>query len=151
MNSDMLKLVCGVLPVYGRYDTAERRATLAAWAETTRWIMEWRDPDDDPVVPPITEATWARAVEWIANLLLIKPAIPLPTLSPSSHGRIDMLWKTAAGDVLLCFPAVPDVQVSYYADNTKGEYDKGTFLLPDRLSSPITSILLYFTRGDTHD
>jgi hypothetical protein len=110
--------------------------TLLQAIESSRELLNLPEDWDEAGSPPIEEATWRKATEFLkrhTGLLYAKYGIVLPTprIAPGPDGSLDFHWKTGRRELLLNVPR-GDEPASFYGDSygtnsIKGQLDVRAF------------------------
>lgn len=104
--------------------------------ESSRELLSLPADWDEAGSPPIEEATWRKATEFLkrhVSLLYAKYGIVLPTprIAPGPDGSLDFHWKTERCELLLNVPRADEL-ASFYGDryginSIKGQLDVRAF------------------------
>ena len=102
-------------PTANRQMVQERLSRLVA---ESRWILGWREIMDGRPTRPIEARTFSRAVALLTQMAYQAPVdtsaeFPLPTISPSPDGSVDLQWEHAGFELLVNVPAGPGAPATF--------------------------------------
>lgn len=116
---------------------------VAQRIEKSRRILDLQDNWDGCGSPRITEATWLRAIELVISnandfFQFRGREFPLPLISESDGGSVDVQWRTNARNILINIPEDASEAITFYAhDRERDGRDIEGRLLPDANNAPV--------------
>jgi hypothetical protein len=112
---------------------------IARSREMLQLPQDW----DDQGAVRIDESTWSRAISFLRSSAqtlrrIHGVAMPVPQISPSPDGSIDILWRNPTFELLINITAT---EGGFYGESKSGLRIKGTFF-PERQDQGILSWLV---------
>ena len=129
-----------------RFDTL---AHISRALQESQQILELKDDWDGEGSLGYTKAVWNRACKFVTHnateaLNRHATVIQAPKILPGPDGSIDVHWKTAARELLVNIPRLPDQPAEFYGD------DYGSLQIKGRLNpeNPPSALLLWLPVQD---
>jgi hypothetical protein len=102
-------------PTVNRQLVQERLGRLIS---ESRWILGWHEIMDGKATRPIESRTFSRAISLLTMLAYqaqtdASAEFPLPRISPSPDGSVDLLWESPGFELLVNVPAGPDALATF--------------------------------------
>lgn len=133
-------------------DLGEPLRHISQAIEGSRSLLELQDNWDDEGSPAISEATWKRAVEFLARYAKWAwenraRVIDAPDILPGPDGGVDLHWDRPDYELLISIPTDVGATACFYGDDRGSISIKGTFD-PDRANHGILEWLIKPNRAD---
>jgi len=97
-------------------------STIESAIRDSMWMLKLGQDWDDEGSPPIEEATWKVATDFLrrqadAHWRRHSKMIPVPHITPGSDGSIDIHWRTEQFELLVNIQRGPEFSAGFYGDN----------------------------------
>ncbi|MFC1478876.1 hypothetical protein ACFL57_05410 [Candidatus Margulisiibacteriota bacterium] len=121
---------------------SDSESELDSEIERSRHIIKLKENWDGEGSKGYKQTTWDRAVDLLSSKYLDyamskKDKIDIPNILPGPDGSIDILWSYPEYEVLINVPESDNKPISFYGDNKRENYLKGT------LNSKLEELVLF--------
>lgn len=108
---------------------SSKLSELVAKIDDSKYLIDYRDEDENGEVTIYELATWVKAVRFLlfmADVSIQHNNFPTPNITDGPDGSIDIHWESDAYRLLVNVPSTEE-PINFYGDNHRSFKLKGTF------------------------